>query len=178
MRRRPVVYLCALVALTAFQCIAQERRETAPPPEPQVILFVCEHGSAKSVIAAAHFNRMASEKGLPYRAVTCGVNPDQELPPTVLCGLAADGLDVASWKPQKVGDADVVTANRVITIACSLPATRSTSAVKVTEWNDIPNVSDGYEAARKAIVDRVTELLNSLSKNSFLEERSCDRDPQ
>jgi arsenate reductase (thioredoxin) len=164
MRRRPVVFLCALVALAAFQGIAQEIRKTGTPPKPQVILFVCEHGSAKSVIAAAHFNRLASEKGLPFHAVTRGVNPDQEIPPTILRGLAADGLDVTSWKPQKVGDADVVKANRVITIACFLSATRSTGAVKVTEWNDIPNVSDGYEAARKTILDRVTELLNSLAK--------------
>ena len=29
-----------------------------------VILFVCEHGAAKSVIAATHFNRLAEEAGL------------------------------------------------------------------------------------------------------------------
>ena len=31
------------------------------------ILFVCEHGSAKSIIAAAHFNDLAARAGSPYR---------------------------------------------------------------------------------------------------------------
>ena len=29
------------------------------------ILFVCEHGSAKSIIAAAHFNDLANKNGCP-----------------------------------------------------------------------------------------------------------------
>jgi hypothetical protein len=33
------------------------------------ILFVCEHGAAKSVIAAAYFDKLAKERGLNYRAV-------------------------------------------------------------------------------------------------------------
>ena len=35
----------------------------------QTIVFVCEHGSAKSVVAAAHFDRLAGERGLGLRAV-------------------------------------------------------------------------------------------------------------
>ncbi len=27
-----------------------------------VVLFVCEHGTAKSIVAAAHFNKIAQEK--------------------------------------------------------------------------------------------------------------------
>ena len=33
------------------------------------VVFVCEHGAAKSVVAAAHFNRMARERGLAVRAI-------------------------------------------------------------------------------------------------------------
>ena len=143
---------------------AQESRLAAALSEPQDILFVCEHGSAKSVIAAAHFNRLASEKGLPYRAITRGVNPDQEIPPTILRGLAADGLDVAGWKPQKVG-----VQGRRQSQSCDYHRLLS-SGDQINQRgegykiNDIPNVSGGYEAAQKAIVDRVTELLDSLVK--------------
>jgi hypothetical protein len=35
--------------------------------EPTVV-FVCEHGAAKSVIATAYFNKLARDRGLPYRA--------------------------------------------------------------------------------------------------------------
>ena len=159
MKRRWLIFLGAVTALPAFQGFAQESGKAAP----QVILFVCEHGAAKSVIAAAHFNRLASEKGLPYRAITRGVNPDQEIPSRIVGGLAGDGLDVSGWKPQKVSDADVAHADRVITLACSLPKKESGKAVKVTEWNDVPEGA-GYEATRKAILDRVTELVNALAK--------------
>jgi len=159
LKLRSFIFLGALVALPAFLGLAQESGEAAP----QVVLFVCEHGSAKSVIAAAHFNRLASEKGLPYRAITRGVNPDQEISSRIVGGLAGDGLDVSGWKPQKISDADVDNADRVITLACSLPKKESSKAVKVTEWNDVPEGA-GYEAARKAIVDRVTELLNTLAQ--------------
>ena len=40
------------------------------------VLFVCEHGAAKSVIAAAYFNQLASEKNLDVRAIERGTNPD------------------------------------------------------------------------------------------------------
>jgi len=114
LKRKSFILIGALVALSAFQGLAQEGGKAAP----QVVLFVCEHGSAKSVIAAAHFNRLASEKGLPYRAITRGVNPDQEISSRIVSGLAGDGLDVSGWKPQKVSDADVDNADRVITLAC------------------------------------------------------------
>ena len=44
---------------------------TAPEPKPAgTVLFICEHGSAKSVVAAAHFNQIAADRGLPYRAIS------------------------------------------------------------------------------------------------------------
>jgi hypothetical protein len=51
------------------------------------ILFVCEHGSAKSIIAAAHFNDMAARNGLSYRAIARGVHPGKEIPPYITSGL-------------------------------------------------------------------------------------------
>jgi arsenate reductase len=37
------------------------------------VVFVCEHGAAKSVIAAAYFNKLAKERNLPYEAVCRGM---------------------------------------------------------------------------------------------------------
>ncbi len=44
-----------------------------------IIVFVCEHGAAKSVIAATYFNKLANEKGLNLKAIARGTHPDQEL---------------------------------------------------------------------------------------------------
>jgi len=66
---------------------------------------------------------------------------------------------------RKVGDADVVNTNRVITIACSLPATKSTSAGEGYGVERYPQRErTAMRQREKAIVDRVTELLNSLVK--------------
>ena len=36
------------------------------------VIFVCEHGAAKSVIATACFNKLSAERGLPYRGTFRG----------------------------------------------------------------------------------------------------------
>lgn len=46
----------------------------------KLILFVCEHGAAKSVIAVAYFNKMAQGMGVDQRALARGTNPDPERP--------------------------------------------------------------------------------------------------
>ena len=50
-------------------------RQTPPRAQvgaPPTVLFVCEHGAAKSVIAAAEFNRLAEQRGLAWRATFRG----------------------------------------------------------------------------------------------------------
>jgi arsenate reductase len=46
-----------------------------------VIIFVCEHGAAKSVIAATYFNHLAEKAGSARRAIARGINPERELSP-------------------------------------------------------------------------------------------------
>jgi protein-tyrosine-phosphatase len=136
-------------------------------PEPaaqSTIVFVCEHGSAKSVIAAAHFNRLATEKKLPYRAVARGVNPDDKIPPAVSTGLARDGLDVSSWRPESLKSDETRMAAQVVTLATDLPASVPVASSKLLTWNDLPPVRENYDAARTAIVRHVSELIDKLTK--------------
>jgi hypothetical protein len=51
------------------------------------IVFVCLYGSGKSEIAAAHFNRMARERGLPHTAISRGIGPD----PSIHCVISLLG---------------------------------------------------------------------------------------
>ena len=68
----------------------------------QKIIFVCEHGAAKSVIAASYFNKLANEKGLNLQAIARGTNPDQTLSPKTVKGLMEDGLQPTESIPQKL----------------------------------------------------------------------------
>jgi len=135
---------------------------SAQAQEKTTILFVCEHGAAKSIIAAAEFNRLAKERGLPYHAIARGVYPDAEIPANVTKGLAADGVDTGSSKPKLVADKDIRDAKRVITLGCLLPPSKSAKKAATQDWKDIPNVSEDYKAARAAIVQRLESLLKEL----------------
>jgi protein-tyrosine-phosphatase len=122
------------------------------------VLFVCRHGAAKSVVAAAHFRRLAGARGLAVDAVAAGTEPDAELTPAAAKGLAADGLPACPDRPRPVTLYDLDAAARVVSFGC---AVRPRSA-PVERWDDVPAVSDGYAAARDRIVARVERLVAEL----------------
>jgi len=122
------------------------------------VLFVCLHGSAKSLIAAEYFNRLAAERGLPARAVSAGTEPDDATPPRVTQGLGADGIDVAGWRPRRPTPADLDGSAIVVTFACDL-ADLASRAPRIERWDDVPAVSEDFKRARDVIVARVTALL-------------------
>ena len=64
------------------------------------VLFVCLHGAAKSVLAAADFQRMAAERGLDIPAVSAGTEPDAAIAPGVLRILLAEGVDLRGRVPR------------------------------------------------------------------------------
>src|SRR2546428_11457772 len=86
------------------------------------VLFVCLHGAAKSVLAAADFERMAKERGLPIAAESADTEPDAEIAPRVLAALKAEGVDMAGQKPRLVTREMAAGASRVVAFGCSLGA--------------------------------------------------------
>lgn len=127
------------------------------------IVFVCEHGPAKSVIAAAYFNKLAAERGLRERAIYHGASPQVELSVATVKGLRGDGLSVPATKPTSITSADVTAAMHIFAIGCSLPD-HAKSGGKAENWTDVPEVSDGYAASRDAIKKHVEQLLDQLAK--------------
>ena len=164
MKRLTKISLIATGLLMAVALVAgPQATETSHDASTKTVVFVCEHGSAKSVIAAAHFNRLAAERGLPYRAVARGLNPDSEVPSGVLNGIKSDGLRVSGDRPTRVSRQDVQNAERTVTIAVELPASIAATTASLVQWKDVPSVSEGYTAAREAIVRHISELLDQLA---------------
>ncbi len=87
-----------VLAIVAALLFADGQSANAPATAPNVI-FVCEHGAAKSVIATAYFNKFAAERGLPYRATFRGTSPQDELSTRAVAGLRADGIAIPDGKP-------------------------------------------------------------------------------
>jgi len=123
------------------------------------VLFVCLHGSAKSLIAAEHFNRLAAARGLGARAAFAGTEPDETIPARVVQGLQEDGIDVGHRRPRRPTSADVESSTVVVTFGCDLGDLAS-RAPRIECWDDVPAVSEDFKRARDVIVARVTTLLD------------------
>ena len=144
-----------MVLLSAATAAAQSAATPA-------VVFVCEHGAAKSVIATAYFNKLARERGLPYRATFRGTDPQAELSVSSLKGLREDGIEIPSGKPTAISAADVEKATHLFAIGCTLPAAARSSG-KASDWRDVPD-GQGYGPMRDAIVRHVAALLDDLQK--------------
>jgi arsenate reductase len=129
------------------------------------VLFVCLHGSAKSVIAAEFAERLAAERGIPLEAASAGVEPDVEIPPPVSASLLADRIDVRDRKPVAVTEKMIRDAAHVVSFGCDLTGLIP-AGVPVTEWADVPAVSEGYTTARDEIVRRLNVLLDEIARSA------------
>lgn len=129
------------------------------------VLFVCLHGSAKSLIASEHFRRLAQQRGVDMQADWTGIEPDAEIPPRVVQALLGEGIDVRGRRPRRVTRADLESASRVVTFACDLGALESSVPAR-DRWDDVPAVSEGYKAARDVIVGRLQALLDEVGRTA------------
>jgi chromate transporter len=134
--------------------------------KPRLVVFVCEHGSAKSLVAASFFERMAKERGMAVRAVSRGTTPDASVPAAVVQALREDGFDVAAFKPQFLRDADVTDAARVVAIGVDIGAAKTLAGTRFERWDDIPPFSESYPKARKRILARIDPLLRELERET------------
>jgi arsenate reductase (thioredoxin) len=144
----------SLIIALAIQAIS------TPQHSPEIV-FVCEHGAAKSVIAAAWFNKLAAERGLRERATYRAASPQAELSVATLKGLREDGVALPTEKPAAISQGDVGSASHIFAIGCALPSHASSSG-KAESWTDVPEVSDGYDASRDAIKRHVEQLIQQI----------------
>ena len=127
----------------------------------QEVVFVCEHGAAKSVIAAAYFNKLAKENGLAARAIARGTNLDETYAAAAVKGLKADGVEFAPGKPRAVTQAELSQASKVVALGCKIPdSTRGSTPV--LSWDTVPSPSENYPAAREAIESNVEKLVKEM----------------
>ena len=130
-------------------------------PSPPVVVFVCLHGSAKSVIASEHFRRLSNQRGLDVSVACAGTEPDAEIPARVVQGLLADGFDVRGQQPRAIARADLERASHVIAFGCDLAAV-APPGLTIERWDEVPAVSEDYGRARDAITTRVRALVDQM----------------
>jgi protein-tyrosine-phosphatase len=127
------------------------------------VAFVCLHGAAKSVLAAACFEQLAASRGVRVRAVSAGTVPDPEIAPAVLRALLDEGIDLRGKRPRHVTREALAGAAAVVSFGPDLselvPPGRA-----VIRWDDVPALSEDFEAGRAAILARLPRLLEEVSR--------------
>src|SRR5215212_1900165 len=112
--------ICRCRTSTGSRCCGSSRpylqREGESMGSTGVVLFLCPHNAAKSLLAAAYFDRLARRRGLPYRADTAGTEPEAVPAPVVVEALRAEGVDVSGHLPRLVQQQDLDSAQHVVSM--------------------------------------------------------------
>jgi len=127
------------------------------------ILFLCPHGAAKSVMAAAYCQQLAGQYGLDLQAISAGTEPDATVSPSVAELLQAEGIDLTSHIPRHVIREELTTASRVISLGCDL-GDLLPLGTQVERWDDVPPPSQNLMIARDLIRTYVESLVVELKK--------------
>jgi len=125
------------------------------------ILFVCEHGSAKSMIAASYFNKLA-KKNIPWDTVSRGIAPDSIVSFKTRQLLEKEYLFDPTLKPELLTQEDVAEAE-VAFLFYPLPANIHQSN-NLNYWLEINAVNNDYQKLKDDIVAKIIPLIDSLSK--------------
>lgn len=162
MRTTPALFFLNLVMV--LMTLGCQSTATVPPrSEIAPVVFVCEHGSAKSLIAASLFNKVAAERGLPFRALSRGLKPDASVPPKIVQFLHEEGIEVENFKPGELSPIDISTASRVVAMGVDLSPFNSATVATVEHWNDLPASSSAdFAATRTAMLGHIETLLDQL----------------
>lgn len=131
-------------------------------PQTKKVLFVCEHGAGKSVVAAAYFNKIAKDRNLNWEATCRGTNPDEEIGNTIQDGLSSDNLPSPIASPQQLTSTDTSNVERII-LFTKLPEELK-NTVQTEDWSSLPNIEGKYEARRDALIKKINEFFDSLEK--------------
>lgn len=125
-------------------------------------LFLCPHGAAKSVLAAAFFQRAADRLGLDWHASCAGTEPDPEVMPAVRGLLEGEGLPVPAG-PNLLSAGDLAEADLILSLGCDLHGLLPPGK-RVIRWDDLPPVSQDPVRAAALIRSRVEGLAAELAE--------------
>lgn len=149
--------LAGLALTAALQIAAPAYATETAAPDNKTIVFVCLHGSVKSQMAAAHFNRIAKERGLPYTAISRGIEVDSSIPPRIREELRQEGLAPLNDAPLPLTADEAAGAVKVV--AFDTVPEKNRGAADVKYWSDVPATSKNYPALRDSIVHHIDDLV-------------------
>ena len=130
-----------------------------------IIVFLCPHNAAKSVLAAAYCQHLSAQGGLEVQVTSAGTEPDAAASPAVVALLRAEGLDVGQHRPRHVTREELGAASRVISLGCDVSHLAPPGA-RVEHWDDVPPPSQDLAQARDIIYAHVERLVEELKQGT------------
>lgn len=149
-----------VVAVGLVAAVPSFATQTAPSAKAPVVLFMCPHGAAKSVMASAYFQKLAKERGLNVRVDAVGTDPEPALSKGVVAKLQKDNVPILIDKPRAATAADMKNADVVISMGCDLSKLPAPQG-QLKNWN-VPDFSANFDAAEQAIRDQVIKLVDEM----------------
>jgi arsenate reductase len=132
------------------------------------VLFVCVHNAGRSQMAAALFNRMASDRNLDVRAGSAGTVAGSKVNLTAVEAMAEIGIDMSAAQPKQLSQEMVDEAARIITMGCGVDAEACPARFLVTEdWGLDDPAGQPIEVVRRVrdeIARRVAALLDEIGE--------------
>jgi protein-tyrosine-phosphatase len=129
---------------------------------PPTVLFICQHNAGRSQLGAHLLDVIAPGE---FISVSAGVNPADEINPVVAESLAEVGADTSAARPRRVTEADLATADVVVTMKPGLRLPAPVTGQRV-EW-EFPNPENwdlnGVRTMREAVAARVRLLAAELT---------------
>ncbi|WP_374975229.1 low molecular weight phosphatase family protein [Microbacterium trichothecenolyticum] len=129
---------------------------------PPTVLFICQHNAGRSQLGAHLLDVIAPGE---FISVSAGLNPADEINPVVAESLAEVGADTSAARPRRVTEADLATADVVVTMKPGLRLPAPVTGQRV-EW-EFPNPENwdlnGVRTMREAVAARVRLLAAELT---------------
>lgn len=158
--------ITAALTLALWVCVPTQAPAADQPADVQPVLFVCEHGSVKSLLARLLFEQAAASEGLAVPAASRGTVPDAEVPEWMRAALERDGFHIGDWRPTALSEVDIRSARLVVTFDISLAPEGD---AEIERWDGLPAVSKDYVVGREAIAARIKQLIVELKQTSKIE---------
>jgi protein-tyrosine-phosphatase len=115
------------------------------------VLFVCVHNSGRSQMAEAFFEHYAAGKAEVFSA---GTRPASHVDQTVVKTMREIGIDISSKRPKALTSEMLDSANRVITMGCSVEGVCPAAMVPTEDWQ--------LEDPEGKPIEKVREIRNEI----------------
>ncbi|MCO5314106.1 MAG: arsenate reductase ArsC [Microthrixaceae bacterium] len=136
--------------------------EDRPTEDRPTVLFLCIHNAGRSQMALGWFRHLAAGRATAWSG---GSEPAEQLNPVAVAAMAEVGIDIAAEQPRRWTDANLRSAEVVITMGCGDTCTYYPGK-RYEDWALDDPAGQDLDAVRRIRDDierRVRALLDTLA---------------